>query len=119
MTEKRVEEGIILKADFEHSKYTNDFSIVLEIKGYDTWGFASMRFTGIEKIKEFYDEFFYESDYNKKLSDLVNKEIVMLPSCWTCVSPAIARFSPYMFPEHKWVYNSNHDKEEKEGDKNG
>lgn len=117
---KEVEEGIILKADFVHSKYTNDFSIELEIKGYETWGFAKMRFTGIEKIKEFYDEFFYESEYNKELSSLVNKEIVMLPSkCYTCVSPAIARFSPYWFPEHKWVYHSNFDKEEKEGDKNG
>lgn len=108
MTSNEIEEGIILKADFGCSEYYNNkFGVHLEIKGYNTWGFANMWFLGQEKIQELFDEFFYD-DYNKNISDMVNKEIVMIkPKCWTCVPPAIARFNPNIFPEHHWVYNDN------------
>ena len=107
MTSNEIEEGIILQADYEYSKYHKSFAVVLEIKGYNTWGFASMWFCGEEKIRELFNEFF-QNRYSQKISDMVNKEIVMLPpKCWTCVPPAIARYDPNMFPEHHWVYNDN------------
>lgn len=107
MTSNEIEEGIILEADYVFSKYYNDYAIELEIKGYNTWGFACMRFVGQNKINQLFNEFFYD-EYNKKISDMVHKEIVMMkPKCWTCVPPAIARYDPNFFPEHHWVYNDN------------